>query len=268
MRMKYLLSSLAALLFCLSVWGPPSARGAGQVDVIVDNGVTREAESATRQAIDATMDFFKRNYGLSMERKLEIFIVPDQRTHVRELRQRYSMPGSMASRNAKNFGGIASGGVIVVNTNRGGRQNYMDTVCHELVHVFQNQESRGNRYGSIKYMTEGVAQVVAAQIMAAAGIKGPYDPGKLWPAVLKKAGRTPRLEHLRTYRDWDTAGRTYGYRVVYTTAALAALNLLKEKGSKPLFAFFRNLRKNKPEAAFYQAFGINLSEFEKSFRPY
>lgn len=179
------------------------------------------------------------------------------------------MPGSMASRTARNFGGIAGGEVIVVNTTRNrSKQNYIATVCHEMVHVFQNQESQGRRNGSIKWMTEGVAQALAAQIMAAAGIRGAFDSQKRWPEFLKNAGRIPRLEHLHTYRDWDTAGRTFGYPVVYTTAAVAVLNLIQEKGSKPLFSFFRNLSKTKPETAFYQAFGVKLSEFEKSFRPY
>ena len=269
MRTRDLLFSLASILFLLSAWGPPEARGAGQVDVIVDRGVTREAETLTRGALDATMNFFNKTYGLSLERKLEIFIVADQQTHVRELRQRYSMPGAMASRNARNFGGVASGEVIVVNTNRAGSKlDYVATVCHEIVHIFQNQASQGNRYGSIKWMTEGVAQALAAQIMAASGIRGALNSQKQWPEILKKVGNTPRLEHLRTYRDWDSAGKTFGYPVVYITASVAVLNLMQEKGTKPLFAFFRNLRNSQPEAAFFQAFGVNLSDFEKSFRPF
>ena len=269
MRIRYLFVSLGAMLFLLTAGWLPAAQGADQVDVIVDRGVSREAEGLTRTALEATMDFFNKAYGLSLERKLEIFLVADEQTHIKELRQRYSMPGSMASHTAGNFGGIAGGEVIIVNTNqRGGKQSYMATVCHEIVHIFQNQASRGNKYGSIKWMTEGVAQALAAQIMASAGVPGALGALKQWPEMLRRAGNTPRLEYLRTYRDWDSAGKTFGYPVVYTTAAVAALTLMKERGSKPLFAFFHNLSKTEPEAAFYQAFGLKLSEYEKSFRPY
>lgn len=268
MKTRSSFMALASVLFFLIVCGPPEAFGAGRIDVILDRGVSRESEAQTRLAIDATSDFFKKTYGLALERNLEIFVVPDKKAHINALKQRYSLTESEASNSANHTAGSALGGVIVVNVgNTGSNQDYFFCLCHEMVHYFQSQESQDYRTGSIKWLTEGVADALAAQIMTAAGVKY-ADPQSRWPEILKKAQKTPRLEHLHSHGDWSAAISAYGSTVAYKTSAVAVLTLIQSKGNKPLFAFFQALRNAKPEDAFYQAFGVKLSDFEKDFRPF
>lgn len=260
--------ALASVLFLLMVCGPLDAYGAGRIDVILDRGVSREAEAQTRLALDATIEFFKKTYGLALERNLEIFVVPDKKAHINALKQRYRLTESEASHSAENTAGSARGGVIVVNVgNTSSNQDYIFALCHEMVHYFQSQESYDFRTGSIIWLTEGAADALAAQIMAAAGGKS-ADLQNRWPEILRRAQRTPKLEQLHSPRDWSAAINAYSSVVAYKTSAVAVLTLIQAKGNKPLFTYFRALRNTNPEDAFYQAFGIRLSDFEKQFRPF
>jgi hypothetical protein len=264
MKTRFSFIGQVSVLFFLIVGGPLDAYGAGQIDVILDRGVSREAEAQTRLAIDATVDFFKKTYGLTLNNKLEIFVVPDKQAHIKELKQRYSLTESEALIRAENTGGSARDGTIIVNVHNAGSAHLIFCICHEIVHYFQGQVSRN--FCSIMWMTEGVANALAAQIVAAAGVKCPES--SQWLEVLKKAPKTPRLEHLHSFRDWDTAIKTDGQTVAYAISSVAVMTLIQSKGTKPLFTFFHALRNAKPEDAFSQAFGVRLSDFEKDFRPF
>jgi hypothetical protein len=257
--------SLALTLFFLIVCGPLQAYGAGRIDLVVDRGTSRDVEAAARAAIEATNDFFKKVYGLTLERKVEIFLVPDRQAHIKELKQRYSLTETEAASRAQSTSGSALDGIIIVNAaNTGGKQGLFFCLCHELVHYFQGQVSRN--FCAIMWLTEGTANVLAAQIMAAAGVQC-LEAG-LWPEVLKRGPGIPRLEHLHSFKDWGTTINSYGQATAYAVSSMAVVTLIRAKGNKPLFAFFQGLNKAKPEDAFYQAFGVKLADFEKNFRPY
>ncbi len=117
-------------------------------------------------------------------------------------------------------------------------------------------------------MTEGVANAIAAHILATAGIKGGVDYQKQWLETLQKARGWPSLENLHTPKEWYAAMQAYSPNVTYGTASLAVLKLVQWRGYQPLFAYFSALKQTSPEDAFYQAFGARVGDFEKQFRPF
>jgi hypothetical protein len=205
-----------------------------------------------------------------LERDLQIILVPNQDTYRNTLIRSYGYNDNEARKIAETTSGLsrgASGAAIVVNLGRfSGGQNQLFGLCHEIVHQFQSQEGR-DQHNSLRWLSEGVADALAAHILETAGLKT-VDYKYFWQETTRKAPRWPRLENLHTYKEWFASMDANGSNVTYNTAALAVLTLVQWKGYRPLFAYFCALKQTGPEDAFFQAFGTRISDFEKQFTPY
>jgi hypothetical protein len=249
---------------CLS---PPVSAGA-RIDVVVDHGVDNEAETQARAAITAIIDFFYNTYGLSLERDIRISLVPDKNNFKEAMKRWYGASEDQARFEAERAAGLQSRGTIIVDLgDRPKRYGRLFTLCHEIVHLFQAQESN-DRHGAIGWMCEGVADAIAAHILENIGLGCPGGYKNQWTEILQKARSCPSLEILHTHQGLMAACYTYGPTVTYETSAMAVLTLVQWRGYKPLFAYFSALKQRSPEDAFYQAFGSRVGDFEKQFRPF
>ncbi|MDD2904234.1 MAG: hypothetical protein PHU44_17540, partial [Syntrophales bacterium] len=119
----------------------------------------------------------------------------------------------------------------------------------------------------LRWMSEGMADAIAVHVLETVGVKGARRYKESWKNNLQKARDWPKLDQLHAPNEWFAAAATYGSYVTYKTSALAVLTLVDWKGYPALFAYLRDLKTASPEAAFYQAFGTRLADFEKQFRP-
>ena len=270
MKSKSLLLALALGFFCINFCLPALASGPARLDLVVEYGVDHQSEAQARLAIDTAIKFFQNTYKLDLERDLQIVLVPDEDTYRKTLIRCFGYDDNRARKIAERSSGLSesgTGGTIILNLGKKpDKENEIFRLCHEIIHQFQSQESRG-RSNSIRWLSEGVADALAAYILETAGLKT-VDYKYSWQETIKKAPRWPRLENLHSYKEWSASMDANGPHVTYDTAAVAVLNLVQWKGYKPLFAYFCALKQTGTEDAFFQAFGARISDFEKQFTPF
>lgn len=265
---KSLILALLSCFFFFSLSLSPAAWAGARVDVIVEHGVAKEVEDQARTAVTAIFDFFHNTYGLSLDKDIKIVLTPDKLNYKDAIKQLYGASDAAAGLQSEITAGLQSRGTIIINAGSiTGNHRQLFVLCHEIVHHFQGQECP-DRYGAIRWLTEGVANAIAAHILATVGIKGADDYPKKWQKVLEKARSWPSLEQLHTPKDWYAAMQSYNPDVTYGTASLAVLKLVQWRGHRPLFNYFQTLKQTNPEEAFYQAFGARIGDFEKQFRPF
>jgi hypothetical protein len=259
--------AFASCLFFLGLCSSAAVSGGARIDLVVDHGVEKEAEAQARAVINAIIDFFHNTYGLALEKDLRIKLTGDKLNYQRSIQDWYGGGEAAAARQSEITGGLQSRGAIILNLgSMRDSQFQLFCLCHEMVHHFQSQESP-DKYGAIRWLTEGVANVIAAHILATVGVKRAVYDQNLWLQNLKQARDWPRLESLHTGQEWYAVMQARP-QVTYETASLAVMTLVKWRGYGSLFNYFRALKNTGPEDAFYQAFGSRLTDFEKQFRPF
>jgi hypothetical protein len=260
MKTKSLVVTLAASLFLLNLCVSSPAHG-GRIDVVVDHGVDQEAEAKAKATVDAIFDFFQRTYGIGLQEDIRIKLSCDKLNYKKAIKDWHGVSESQASYEASSTAGLARKGDLIIDLG-----DIRDTkwqlfvVCHEIVHFYQNQEG-GKKHGQLRWMSEGVANVIAAHIMETVSGQTAGTFKKYWLEKIKRAGNYPRLEYLHSPNQISVY-------LGYDTASLAVLTLVEWRGYPALFAYFRNLKDTSPEDAFYRAFGTRLSDFEKGFKPF
>jgi len=260
MKAKFLVTALAACLFLLNLCLSPPVYG-GRIDLIVDHGVDKDAEAQARATVDGVFDFFQRTYGIGLHKDIRIKLSCDKINYKNAIMTEYGSSEARAAFQANHSVGLQSGGILIVDLgDRSSRHGKLFTLCHEIVHFYQSQESGDKNY-DVRWITEGAADAVASHIMETIGGQSAGSYKKQWIENLKRAQNLPRLEYLHSPNQM----RSYG---AYNNGALAVLTLVEWRGYPALFTYFRALRNASPEDAFYQAFGARLSDFEKSFRPF
>lgn len=267
MKTKYFLPVLYSCLFLLiNFWASSPAQGA-RLDVVVDHGVEKASEEQGRAAVKGLIDFFQDNYGVALERDMRIKFSCDKLNYKKAIKNWYGLGEAQANFHAQNSKGLQSRGTLIVNLgDLRGNFPQLFVLCHEMVHHFQGQIS-GDRHGSLRWMSEGMADAIAVHVLEKVGVKGAARYKKSWKENLKKARNWPKLDRLHAPNEWFAAVYAYGPYVTYKTSALAVLTLVEWKGHRSLFAYLRDLKTASPEDAFYQAFGTRLADFEKQFRP-
>jgi len=251
---------VAACLFLLNLCASPAAYG-GRIDVVVDHGVEKDAEAQARATVQGVFDFFQKTYGIGLQDDIRIKFSCDKLNYKKAIKDWHGISEAQANYRAQNSAGIALKGDLIVDLGDIKGNNWqLFVLCHEMVHFYENQESQG-KHGSIRWMSEGVANAIAAHIMETVGGQSQDTWKNYWIENLKKAQNYPSLEYLRSPNQMRS-------QLAYNTASLAVLTLVEWRGYPALFTYFRNLQNDRPDEAFYQAFGTRLSDFEKSFRPF
>ena len=112
-------------------------------------------------------------------------------------------------------------------------------------------------------MLEGMADAMGAQLVAKTRLFSVPQYKNNWQTGITLSPQKPSLNELRTSSGWFNSISAYGGPPTYKTAGLASLILLERYGMPKVLAYFRELgRDATPEAAFRQAFDLDMSQFE------
>jgi hypothetical protein len=154
MKNKSLVLVLAACLFLLNLCVSPPAFG-GRIDLIVEHGVDKEAETQARDVVQGVFDFFQKTYGIGLQKDIRIKLSCDKHNYQKAIMSEYGSSEARAASQAHNSVGLQSGGTLLVDLGvRQSRHGKLFTLCHEIVHFYQSQES-GDKHYDVRWITEG-----------------------------------------------------------------------------------------------------------------
>jgi hypothetical protein len=172
-------------------------------------------------------------------------------------------PRDAAAQRADKSIGLSARGMIFEDI---GRQNNVAekifVAAHELTHQFQDQASNGH-HRPVVWISEGVADCIAAKVVEQAGLGSIAAYRKLWSRQLNSAAERPHLAQLHGVADWAAAENHYGGNLIYRMGDMAVLQLIELRDEKALFAYFRRLQRMDFEQAFQETFGLDLRQFEQ-----
>ena len=133
--------------------------------------------------------------------------------------------------------------------------------AHELTHQYQRGLAK-NQAGQVKWLLEGMAETVGAQVVDRQGYFRLNQYRDNWQGGLRATPRRPGLEELVTAQGWANSIDRYGSPATYKTAGLAVLLLADQRGLEKVCDYFIRLGKQEsPEDAFFHAFGRSLTEY-------
>ena len=227
-------------------------------------GVPDNVKVTIRQGIQQAEHFYKDNFGVTLQKDLEIVLALDKASYTKVLQRVCKYSQETAEKKAATSGGISCCCGIAIPVTK-----HLDTMffvaIHELTHKYQGQASPGNRAQDIMWLMEGGATATAGYIADKYGVESLSDLYKEYLGRQKGKRITP-LRDLRSSKGHNMAREKYPGGPVYAKESLAALELAKRKGVKSLYNFFLNLKKDKDSTrVFEMTFGIKLDTYEKEF---
>lgn len=242
------------------------ATAAGQaraaVTVEADTRLAPEVVEATDRAVAAVRAFFSREYGLELDHDVRIVLAGDKNDFAEALVHDAKASPVLADEKAEYAAGVSGRAVIVARPGRQAKPAAVAfLVCHELTHQYQAQVAPG-RFAAVHWMSEGVADVVAARLVEDMGLGRLDDLRGRWEKTVGAASDRPRLAGLHGREDWHGARKRFGASLVYAMSDLAVLELTQRAGVAGLFDYFKALRAMAPEQAFEKAFDRDLATFE------
>jgi hypothetical protein len=265
--MKVIFLVFIAIAASLLFSAPEVAAAPSPIEVDAKPGVSSTQVKYTTLAINDIVRFFWDNYKIALHRKLRLILVPDDKVYETVLINDFKETPANAQKKAKSVGGTAKEirgqYILVLKAKESVSMAAMIKVAsHEMIHWYQYEAGGSKKSAEIKWLLEGVAEVMALQITEAhqSGEFDKYRENSL--KALKKAAQIPSLKDLHSRKDWNAAMEKYGGAVVYRKAGLAVMELAQRQGVKTLFSYFINLKPQTPAKAFEQAFHLNLQKFE------
>ncbi|WP_093688015.1 hypothetical protein [Sporolituus thermophilus] len=236
-----------------------------QVEMVAKPGVSKFELQIARRAVSFTARFMDERCQLALNHPVKVVLTADQASYFAVLRDEEQLDGDIIrSQLARSTGTTVNDHVII---NAGAVEYYRDMVfitAHEMVHQYQPADAA---QAGLCWLTEGTADVVAANVVAAdSGKTAVVDEYRRnWLKVVKSDGHRPGLEMLDAKADWLAAVRRDA-PVAYRTAALAVLYLTDRNGYGALAAYWQLRAGGKPpEPAFQQAFGLSSAQFAAQF---
>lgn len=226
------------------------------------NDVTDAEAAVVEQAAEATTQFFQESH-LKLQQPLQLILVRGRQVYLSEVMKRFKVSEIEAARAIKGTDAVAGPGQIIINMDGvpSDRQKTFLT-AHETTHQYQRVLA-GNRAGTVKWLLEGMAETVGAQIVERKGYMTVAQYRNNWQSGLRSIADKPELAGLRAADAWSSALSRYGSTVTYKTAGLAVLVLTERFGQEKVLAYFGRLGKGESaEDAFYHSFGMTLADFE------
>lgn len=232
------------------------------VKVEVAAGVFQDAAGEIRQAADATAGFFSDTAGLQLNRPVTIVLAPDRKSFISEAMRVFKVSETEAMRAGQGTDALAGDGLIVINmagvpTSR----QKIFLVAHEMTHQYQRQLA-GRQAGEVKWLLEGMAETVGAQVVARRGYMTLEDYKNNWWTGLEHTVSRPNLSEMKTAEGWSAALSRYGSPVTYKTAGLAVLILTERYGQQSVLNYFTLLGQGESsDESFQKAFGLSMADF-------
>lgn len=235
-------------------------------------GVTAFDEQIAQRAIAFSIAELEKTLGLTVTHPVTVLLTPDAKTYAQVLRDEEGLKPETALAQAAFTSGGSHGHRVIVNI--GEIEMYNDAlfiVAHEIAH--QSQIEALKDITRLNWLTEGMADWVAAQVVAAnLGELPDSDTGQVkryqysWLMTMAQAPLYPRLLELDGRIDWLTSVRVYGTVIPYRMAALAVFRLAEMAGIDSFRSYFTLRAKGEStEKAFAAAFGMTLEAFEDQY---
>lgn len=259
-RLSSLVGGMAVCLWLWAAGAPPA--WAGPVTVVDDSDVNQATYEAVQRAIEATLDFFHEEYGLTLDHDVRLVITANKEAFVESLIRRGRHSRDAAIDRAGKSVGLSTRGTILEDLGR--QESLVSKVfvaAHELTHQFQSQLSR--QPNRVRWISEGMANGIAAKVVEQAHLGSVERFRRGWLQRVRSAAKRPHLAELRSAADWMAAENRYGGPLIYGLGSLAVLRLIEQRGDRALFTYFRNLRDMDFEQAFRETFDMDLSQFER-----
>ena len=232
--------------------------------VSIESGasITPEETADFQQAALATTAYYQEQ-GLQLKKPVTLVLTRNRQAFLTESVSRFKVSELEVHKAAKAVDALAGDHLIVFNVNgTPTTRQRVFILAHELTHQYQ-RELAGANAGGVKWMLEGMAEAVGAQLVARAGFFSVPQYKANWQTGITLAPQKPALSELRNSSGWSNSLSTYGGPLTYKTAGLANLVLLERHGTPKILAYFRELSRGAtPESAFRQAFGQEMDQFE------
>lgn len=215
-----------------------------------------------KRSAEETVRFFQ-DAGLNLEQPIQIILVRGRQAYMAEVMTRFRVSEIEAARAIKGTDAVAGPGRIIINVDGvpSDRQKTFLT-AHETTHQYQRSLA-GNRAVAVKWLLEGMADTVGAQVVDRIGYMTLADYRSNWQNGLRMIPNKPDLAELRASADWSNSLSRYGSQATYKTAGFAVLVLTERYGQEKVLMYFKLLGKgDSAETAFNRSFGIHLADFE------
>ena len=198
---------------------------------------------------------------------MTIVLTRDRKAYVAEIVNRFKIDELAAQRASRGTDALSGDRFVIVNisgipTIR--QKTFL--IAHELTHHYQRQIAGANA-GKVKWLLEGMAETVGAQVVARRGYWETVQYRNNWQVGLQAADNKPDLSDLETAAGWSAAIARYGSAITYKTAGLAVMTLTERFSQGKVLDYFAGLgRGETPDVSFRKAFGISLADFAAEYR--
>jgi hypothetical protein len=220
-------------------------------------------------AVDATEAFYRQNYGITLGKPVDIFLVATKEDYVKTVSSVLKVSPATAEHFARYNKGVSAWNIVSYGLNdRSSDRTIYSHIAHELTHTYQQQLASSKPSGKMTWLWEGMSNVMAARIVAEQGILALDDNRHYWLAYQRKQTYSPQLMSLTTQAGWFDAMDYYGSTAVYNYATLATDYLVRLKGDDALIEYVRLSKQMSGSAAFKAAFGLSLDDFARRFEEY
>ena len=238
------------------------------LEMEIKEGVSATQVNSVKTAINDVFKFFLENYRINLHKTMLLIATPDEQSYSAALAKDFRMAQANAQESAKVSSGMATESkdyyILALKLKPSTpTPSILKITCHEMVHWYQYKEGGQQKTGQHKWISEGVATVLACYIVDAQ-FKGEYERHRQYCLMtLKQASQIPSFGAVDGRQDWHAGMKKYGGSVIYSKAELAVMELAERHGIKSLFEYFRHLKHQTPEKAFRIVFKVSLKEFEK-----
>jgi hypothetical protein len=271
--MKFHSRSVTQWILCLLVsifllngyaFASPEENGPNSVQIESMSDILQEEVADFKHAVDETVKYYSEA-GLPLNKPVTIVLTRNRKAFLAEAASRFGISEIEVNRVGKGVDALSGNRLIVINvdgTPTSRQRTFL--LAHELTHQYQRQIA-GAKAVEVKWMLEGMAEAVGAQIVARNGFMSTEQYKANWQTGICIAKNKPYLTQLRTSQDWSNALSVYGSGLTYKTAGWATLLILEEYGLQSIIDYFGELGQGKSSSeAFRNSFEIDMLQYEKS----
>lgn len=258
----FCLLSISLLTGCVSASTDDNAANTVRIEAMAD--ITQDEVADFSHAADETIQYY-HEAGLSLDHPVTIVLTRNRKAFLTELASRFGISEIEANRVSKGVDALSGNNLIVVNVDGTPipRQRTF-LLAHELTHQYQRQLA-GLKAVEVKWMLEGMAEAVGAQVVARHGFMSIEQYRVNWQTGISLARSKPSLTELRTSHDWANALSVYGSGLTYKTAGLSNLILFEQYGVQNVIKYFDSLGKGQNcNDAFRNSFEMEMPQFERN----
>ena len=259
---------LSILLLAGCASASPEDNGANNVQIEFLAGIVQDEAADFRHSADETVKYYQEA-GLVLNKPVKIVLTRNRKAFLAESALRFGVSEIEINRVGKGVDALSGNRLIVINvdgTPTTRQRTFL--LAHELTHQYQRQLA-GVKAVEVKWMLEGMAEAVGAQVVARQRFMSVEQYKVNWQTGISLAKNKPYLTELRTSQGWSKALSAYGTSLTYKTAGLSNFILFEQYGIQKVINYFVELGNGKSSNdAFKNSFDINMLQFERNMEGY